>query len=40
MRTYNDHEIEFWGEVIQACRLAGEGVKFEEILAQPQATAF
>lgn len=37
MRTYNDHEIEFWGEVFQACRLAGEGVKFEDFLAQPQA---
>ena len=38
MRTYNDHEIEFWGEVFQACRLVGEGVSFEEFLAEPQAT--
>jgi len=37
MRTYDDHEIEFWGEVFQACRLAGEGVSFERFLEHPEA---
>ena len=37
MRTYNDHEIEYWGEVFQACHLSDEGVSFEDFLATPRA---
>lgn len=37
MPTCTDHDIEFWGEVFQACRLAGEGVRFEDFLANPRA---
>ncbi|MEW5837796.1 MAG: hypothetical protein AB1717_03070 [Pseudomonadota bacterium] len=37
MSTYSDHEIEYWADVFQACRLAGEGVSFEDFLATPRA---
>lgn len=37
MTTYADHEIEFWADVFQACRLAGEGVRFEAFMASPRA---
>ncbi|MEW6446032.1 MAG: hypothetical protein AB1479_08375 [Pseudomonadota bacterium] len=37
MTTYNDHEIEYWAEVFQACRLTEEGVNFEDFLATPRA---
>jgi len=38
MRTYDDHSLEFWGDVFQACRLAGEGVSFEDFIIDPQRT--
>ncbi|MEW6178272.1 MAG: hypothetical protein AB1670_06530 [Pseudomonadota bacterium] len=37
MTTYNDHDIEYWAEVFQACRLTEEGVNFEDFLATPRA---
>jgi len=36
MRTFDDHSLEFWGDVFQACRLAGEGVTFEDFIIDPQ----
>jgi hypothetical protein len=36
MRTFDDHSLEFWGDVFQACRLAGEGVRFEDFIIDPQ----
>lgn len=36
MRTFDDHSLEFWGDVFQACRLAGEGVRFEDFLRDPE----
>ena len=36
MRTFDDHSLEFWGDVFQACRLAGEGVSFEDFIIGPQ----
>jgi len=38
MRTFDDHSLEFWGDVFQACRLAGEGVSFEDFIIDPQRT--
>lgn len=38
MRTFDDHSLEFWGDVFQACRLAGEGVSFEGFIIDPQRT--
>lgn len=37
MRTYSDNAIEFWGEVFTACRLHGEGVRFDEFIKAPEA---
>jgi len=36
MRPFDDHSLEFWGDVFQACRLAGEGVSFEDFIIDPQ----
>jgi len=36
MRTYDDHSLEFWGDVFQACRLASVDVRFEDFIANPQ----
>jgi len=38
MRTFDDHSLEFWGDVFQACRLAGEGVSFNDFIIDPQRT--
>ena len=38
MRTFDDHSLEFWGDVFQACRLAGEGVSFADFIIDPQRT--
>jgi len=38
MRTFDDHSLEFWGDVFQACRLASVDVSFEDFLANPQRT--
>lgn len=38
MRTFDDHSLEFWSDVFQACRLAGEGVSFEDFIIDPQRT--
>jgi len=36
MRTFDDHSLEFWGDVFQACRLASVDVRFEDFIANPQ----
>lgn len=36
MRTFDDHSLEFWGDVFQACRLASVDVSFEDFIANPQ----
>jgi len=36
MRTFDDHSLEFWGDVFQACRLASVDVMFEDFIANPQ----
>jgi len=38
MRNFDDHSLEFWGDVFQACRLLGEGVSFENFIIDPQRT--
>jgi len=36
MRPIDDHSLEFWGDVFQACRLASVDVSFEDFIANPQ----
>jgi len=36
MRTFDDHSLEFWSDVFQACRLASVDVAFEDFLSDPQ----
>jgi len=36
MRTFDDHSLEFWGDVFQACRLSSVGVTFEDFMQNPQ----
>jgi len=38
MRPFDDHSLEFWSDVFQACRLAGEGVTFDDFIIDPQRT--
>jgi len=38
MRIFDDHSLEFWGDVFQVCRLAGEGVSFADFIIDPQRT--
>ncbi len=38
MRPFDDHSLEFWVDVFQACRLAGEGVSFEDFIIDSQRT--
>lgn len=37
MNRFADEYLEYWGDVFAACRLAGEGVSFEEFLTDPRA---